>query len=112
MEINSNWMCSYNAFSICNLYDFVSFGIVCALVLYVLGLSANRGLLWRIIFGIGTPLLTAVFWGLFVASKSYYSVSISVRTILKFIVFALAALALYASAKQHTAIIFFVAVIM
>ena len=75
------------------------------------GFHLNKGLLWRIIFGLGTPIVVAVFWGTFVAPKASYPVSIPVRTMLQLIVFGLAALALYATNKKTLAFIFVLATI-
>ena len=75
------------------------------------GFQLNKELLWKIIFGLGTPLLVAVFWGAFVAPQATYPVSIPVRTTLQLTVFGLAALALLASDKKRFSLLFIIVVI-
>lgn len=72
------------------------------------GFHFNRGWIVRFALGIGAPLVIAVFWGLFVAPKATYPVSIPVRHLLQIAVFSLASLALYASGQKTIAVGFFV----
>ncbi|MDQ6417984.1 YrdB family protein [Paenibacillus sp. LHD-117] len=70
------------------------------------GFHVERGLVLRILLGIGTPLLTAVFWGMFIAPKAAFPVTIPVRALLQLIVFGLSAAALYASGRTGLAVTF------
>jgi hypothetical protein len=70
------------------------------------GFHINRGWLVRIVLGIGTPLLIAVIWGMFVAPKASYPVDISVKILIQTAVFTFAALALYVSEQKNLAILF------
>jgi ABC-type amino acid transport system permease subunit len=75
------------------------------------GFHMNRGLLLYISFGIGTPLLVAIFWGTFIAPKASYPVSIPVRIVLQLIIFAFAVAALYFSGKTKLAVLFGIVVL-
>jgi len=75
------------------------------------GFHLNQSWLINILFGIGTPLLVAIFWGAFVAPKASYPVSIPVRIVLQLIVFAFAVAALYFSGKTKLAILFGIVVL-
>lgn len=73
------------------------------------GFHFNRGWILRFALGIGAPLVIAVFWGLFVAPKATYPVTVPVRHLLQIAVFTLASIALYASGQTTIAVSFFVA---
>lgn len=75
------------------------------------GFHLKRSWLINILFGIGTPLLVAIFWGAFVAPKASYPVSIPVRIVLQLIVFAFAVAALYFSGKTKLAFLFGIVVL-
>jgi hypothetical protein len=72
------------------------------------GFHFNRGWVVRFALGLGTPLIIAVFWGLYVAPKATYPVTIPVRHLLQIAVFTLASIALYASGQKTIAVGFFV----
>lgn len=85
---------------------------LCALAAFSYwGFHMDRGWIIKLLFGIGTPLLIAIFWGTFIAPKASYPVSTSVRIILQLIIFALAVAALYFSGKSKLAVIFGVVVL-
>lgn len=73
------------------------------------GFHLSRGWVVRAALGIGAPLVVAIFWGLFVAPKATFPVSIPVRHLLQIAVFSLASIALYASGQKILAVVFFVA---
>lgn len=64
------------------------------------GFHVNKSWVVRIVLGIGTPLLIAVHWAMFVAPKAAYPVSVPVKVLLQSTVFAFAAVALYFSARK------------
>ena len=66
----------------------------------------NNGWLIKILFGIGTPLIVAIIWGVFIAPKASILVSVPIRILLQTILFGSAAVALYFSEKGTLAIIF------
>jgi len=68
------------------------------------GFHFNGGWVIRFTLGIGAPLVIAVFWGLFVAPKATYPVSIPVRHLLQIAVFSLASNALFASGQKTLAV--------
>lgn len=70
------------------------------------GFHFNGSSLLKVILGIGTPILVAVFWGMFVAPKANFPVTTLVRIILQIIIFGLAALALRFSGKPELALLF------
>ncbi|WP_052702937.1 YrdB family protein [Paenibacillus beijingensis] len=72
------------------------------------GFQTGNGQLLKIVLGIGTPLLVAVFWGMVVSPKASFPVPVPVRSLLQLLVFSLAALALYASARQTLAVAFLI----
>lgn len=71
----------------------------------------NNGWFLKLLFGIGSPLLVAIFWGAFIAPKATFPVSIPIRICLQLIVFAFATAALYFSGKSKLAVIYGVVVL-
>lgn len=61
------------------------------------GVHAGENLALKVLLGVGAPLLTAVFWGVFMAPKSPYQLWSPLYLIVKTILFALAVIALAAS---------------
>lgn len=70
------------------------------------GFQMHNGILNKIAFGIGTPLLVAIVWGSIIAPKAPIQVGDLFRLLLQIVVFGLAALALYSAGRSHTAIVF------
>ena len=70
------------------------------------GFTLDQELAIRIVAGIGAPLLAAVIWGLFLAPKASIPLREPFRLLLKLILFALAAGALYAAQRPGLAAIF------
>lgn len=84
---------------------------LCALAAFSYwGFHLNYGWFLKLLFGIGTPLLVAIFWGAFIAPKANFPVIIPVRIILQLIVFALATASLYFSGNSKLAVIYGVVV--
>ncbi|MEK3979209.1 YrdB family protein [Psychrobacillus sp. FSL K6-2836] len=94
------------------LFKYTVFGLFFAMELFALGAFSywgfhmNKGWFINTVFGIGTPLLVAIFWGTFIAPKATFPVTIPIRILLQIIVFALATTALFAAGKGKLAIIF------
>ncbi|MFY0758886.1 YrdB family protein [Metabacillus dongyingensis] len=75
------------------------------------GFQIDKGILIKIVFGLGTPVLVAIIWGTFIAPKASLPVSVPVRIFLQLLIFSLAAVALYCSEKSMLATIFFIVVL-
>jgi hypothetical protein len=63
------------------------------------GFQTGSSLLWRIVLGLGAPLLAIVLWGMFVAPKAAVQVPPAVKLLIELGVFA-AAVAALAAARQ------------
>ncbi|MEK4082545.1 YrdB family protein [Psychrobacillus sp. FSL K6-1415] len=93
-------------------FKYIVFGLFFAMELFALGAFSywgfhmNKGWFINTVFGIGTPLLVAIFWGIFIAPKATFAVTIPIRILLQIIVFALATTALFVAGKSKLAIIF------
>ncbi|MBP2079226.1 YrdB family protein [Oceanobacillus polygoni] len=72
------------------------------------GFQQSKGPFMKILFGIGTPLFVAIFWGMFLSPKAAITIPFSLQLLLQFILFALAALSLHATGKSGIAIVFFI----
>jgi hypothetical protein len=67
------------------------------------GFQAGPNLLTKVAFGIGTPLLAAIFWGLFVAPRAVVLLPEPARHLLGLFVFACAAAGLVAAGRPGLA---------
>lgn len=72
------------------------------------GFHTGANTVMKVLLGIGTPLLAAVFWGMFVAPKANYPVDLFLRAVLQTLVFGLSAWSLSAAGKPALALIFIV----
>ncbi|WP_158629893.1 YrdB family protein [Cohnella sp. AR92] len=72
------------------------------------GFHAGANTVMKVLLGIGTPLLVAVFWGMFVAPKANYPVTPLPRAALQALVFGLSAWSLRAAGQPALALIFIV----
>ncbi|MGV3464002.1 MAG: YrdB family protein [Heyndrickxia sp.] len=72
------------------------------------GFHKGNGIGIKLLLGVGTPLLVAFFWGLFLSPKATISVNLPLRILLKIIVFGLASFAVYTTGKHTLAVIFLV----
>jgi hypothetical protein len=73
------------------------------------GFHVNVGLATKVIIGVGTPLLIAILWGMFLSPKASIPIIPSqARTLVKLFVFLLASVALYASGQSSKAMVFLV----
>lgn len=70
------------------------------------GFNTGQNGLSRALLGLLTPLVVAVFWGVFLAPKASVQLSEPSSLVLKLMVFGLAALALYASHQPALAWVF------
>lgn len=85
---------------------------LCALAAFCLwGFKLDAALWIRIVAGIGSPVVVAIFWGMYVAPKATFPVTLPVRALLQLIVFGLAAAALYGSGYRTAAFIYAAVVI-
>ncbi len=91
-------------YAIISIFFLLELAMLAAFVYW--GFHIDGGLLIKILFGIGTPILVAIIWGTFIAPKASIPVSVSIRMILQIILFGSAAAALYFSGKGTLAIIF------
>jgi hypothetical protein len=86
---------------------------LCALAAFAWwGYQAGQGTLAKIALAIGTPLLVAVFWGLFVAPRARFSTSPTVKFVLALMVFATATVALFVTGQTALAWIFLIAAVL
>lgn len=65
----------------------------------------SQGLLGKIVFGIGTPLVAAMVWGMFVAPKATYRLPKSVILGIELLVFGAGVAALYAAQQPTLALV-------
>lgn len=70
------------------------------------GYQTGNGALMQVVLCVGLPLLTAVFWGAFIAPRAPKKVSKGLRPVLQLIVFGAATIALFAVGQTTLAIIF------
>ena len=70
------------------------------------GFHLDKGLLTKLLFGIGTPILVTVIWGTFISPKASIPVTATIIIVLQTILFGCSVLALYWSGKTTLAIIF------
>ncbi|MFD0620443.1 YrdB family protein [Paenibacillus sp. GCM10027629] len=75
------------------------------------GFTRNTGWLVKIILGIGTPVIVAFIWGMFVAPKATYVLPEIYKELLALAIFAIAALALYAAGRSGWALWFAILVV-
>jgi hypothetical protein len=86
---------------------------LCALAAFAWwGYQTGQGLPMKIALAVGAPLLISVFWGLFVAPRAALRTPPAVKFALALAVFALAAVALYATGQQTLALIFVLAALL
>lgn len=79
------------------------------LVLVILGywgFHVSQGTIFKILLGIGTPLLAAVIWGMFGAPKAPYVLSGFSFLLLEIVIFGLPVVVLYVFEKQMLAFIY------
>ncbi|WP_170138882.1 YrdB family protein [Oceanobacillus chungangensis] len=76
------------------------------------GFHLDRGLFFKFLFGVGTPVLVAIFWGLYLAPKASYPVTDPMFSILQIMVFSLAAAALHFSGKSILGVTFLITVLL
>lgn len=75
------------------------------------GFHAHKSLVAQWLLGLGTPLLAAITWGIFLAPRSQHRLSSTVGPILVLILFGLATGALYKTGYVTLAIVFGVVVV-
>lgn len=70
------------------------------------GFHGDRSMLLKIVLGLGTPLIAAIIWGLFLSPKASIPIAQPFPFILELVVFAIAIIALYSAGKPSLAAIF------
>jgi hypothetical protein len=75
------------------------------------GFTVNKAAVVKIVLGIGTPLLVAIFWGTFVSPKASIPVNVPIRLILQLVVFSASAAVLYLAGQTKLAVIFIVSAV-
>jgi hypothetical protein len=70
------------------------------------GFQTGKGLVLKIVLGIGTPILIAVVWGMFGSPQATVKLSVLLHLLLEVIVFGLPVVALFAAGKPNLALVF------
>ncbi|NHW38620.1 YrdB family protein [Paenibacillus aceris] len=70
------------------------------------GFHGDKSMLLKIVLGLGTPLIAAIIWGLFLSPKASVPITQPFPFILELVVFATAIIALYSAGKPSLAIAF------
>lgn len=76
------------------------------------GFHVPKGMPLKLVLGIGTPLVVAVIWGLFLAPRAVFPVDLPIKMLLKLMVFAISAWALHAAGHAQVALYFFIAALL
>lgn len=85
---------------------------LCALAaLAYWGFTLDKGLLLKIVAGIGAPLFAAIVWGTFVAPKAPYLVDEPLRILVELAVFGSATWALFATGHSNLVWVFAITVV-
>lgn len=85
---------------------------VCALIsLSYWGFQSGQGILMKFGLGIGSPLLTAIIWGVFGSPKAPIPLQGFYRLLLELLIFVLAIVALYSLGKSTLATVFAIVVV-
>ncbi|MGG3468312.1 YrdB family protein [Neobacillus pocheonensis] len=80
--------------------------IMVLVILGYWGFHVSQGTMIKILLGIGTPILTAVIWGMFGAPKAPYVLSGFSFLLLEIVIFGLPVVVLYVIEKQTLAFIY------
>jgi len=75
------------------------------------GFQTGKTLITKSLLGIGTPLLVAVVWGMFVSPQAPYQLSNSFRILLELAIFGSATAALFSTGQTKIAITFALTVV-
>ncbi|WP_236795946.1 YrdB family protein [Amycolatopsis sp. GM8] len=75
------------------------------------GFATGDGTTWKIVLGVGAPVLAAVVWGLFAAPRATFGLPIAGILVVKAIVFGAAVAALVVTGNPVLAVIFAVLVV-
>jgi hypothetical protein len=70
------------------------------------GFHTGQGAVVHFALGLGVPILTAIFWGVFMAPKAIWPVSAPLHLLLSVLIFGLAALALASAGQPALAWVF------
>ncbi|MGE7693671.1 YrdB family protein [Lysinibacillus sp. NPDC094177] len=75
------------------------------------GIQNGKGMFFKLLLGIGAPVLFVVIWSLFGSPKATFPLSGALHFMLEFVVFSLAVIALYAAGRTQLATIFAILII-
>jgi hypothetical protein len=70
------------------------------------GFATGNGLAIQVLLGVGTPILVAVIWGIFMAPRSSRRLGKSAHQVVELVIFGLAFVALYAAGQPVLTAIF------
>ncbi|MFS0781284.1 YrdB family protein [Bacillus sp. 1P06AnD] len=70
------------------------------------GFSTGNSYVWKLLLGMGSPLLMAAIWGMFISPKAAIPVKGMVKWLLELLVFGLCTCALLAAGKPLLSIVF------
>lgn len=96
-------------YAVVTIFFFLELAMLAAFMYW--GFHVDKGMLIKILLGIGTPILVAIIWGTFIAPKASVPVSLPLRIFLQIILFGSAVVALYFSEKRMLATVFGIVVI-
>ncbi|MFD2443650.1 YrdB family protein [Bacillus sp. CGMCC 1.16607] len=75
------------------------------------GFHTGKTLITKSLLGIGTPLLVAVVWGMFISPQAPYQLSNPLRILLELAIFGSATAALFSTGQSKIAITFAISVV-
>ncbi|MFE3573545.1 YrdB family protein [Lysinibacillus sp. NPDC059133] len=75
------------------------------------GIQTGKGMFFKLLLGIGAPALFVVLWSMFGSPKATFPLSGISHFMFEFVIFSLAALALYATGRTQLATVFTILII-
>lgn len=75
------------------------------------GIQNGKGMFFKLLLGIGAPVLFVVIWSLFGSPKATFPLNGALHFMLEFVIFSLAVIALYAAGRTQLATIFAILII-
>ncbi|QQP14926.1 YrdB family protein [Lysinibacillus agricola] len=85
---------------------------ICVIVAFgYWGLQTGKGIFFKLLLGIGTPVLFVVLWSMFGSPKATIPLDGAWHFMLEFVIFSLAVIALYATGRTQLASIFAILII-
>lgn len=85
---------------------------ICVLMAYgYWGIQTGKGMLFKLLLGIGAPALFVVVWSMFGSPKAIFPLSGFSHFMFEFVIFSLAVIALYATGQTKLANVFAILII-